>query len=167
MGRIPEDRDAGGRRNDLLEELKPLCAQIHCNVGEPREVRARPREAGDEPSSNRIADAHRDNWDCRRCLLGRTGRGRTRRHDEVNPQTDEFARASGEPIEPPLPPSVLKSDVLSLHVAKWAQTLPECVPMRPGHVRENTDPPDLPRRLRISGQWRREDAEGEGDDEGG
>src|SRR3972149_5348051 len=99
------------------------------------------------------------------------GRGRTGRHDEVNPQTDEFVRESGEPIEPPFRPSALKSDVLSLHVAQLAQPLSEGLEIM-GHggapaAREKTYPGDSHLLLRVGSGRRREEAKNEAKDQGG
>jgi hypothetical protein len=119
MGRIPEDGDPG-RGNNLFEKIKPLRAQIHGNVSEPREVRPRPGEAGDESSPNRIADGHHDDGDRCRCLLGRTGCRRSPRHNDVNLETDQIHREVRELFGPSLGPSVLNRDVLALHVAQLA-----------------------------------------------
>ena len=90
-------------------------------------------------------------------------RGRTRRHDEVNPQTDEFARESGEPIESSLSPSALKSDVLSRHVAQLAQPLPKSLEaMRESGGRaapKKAYAGDLRRLLRGGGERRYEEPE--------
>jgi len=57
---LPEDGYPGGAGQGLLEELKPLAAQLIGLEGQPSDAASRSREAGDKPISVRIAHTPHD-----------------------------------------------------------------------------------------------------------
>src|SRR5206468_4977836 len=91
----------------------------------PCDIATRPRQAGDEPASNRIASSSEDNWEDPGCLLGGKGSGCAHGHDDINFERNQFGRKSGEPLELPLGISVFNDDVATLDVAEVTQSLTE------------------------------------------
>lgn len=92
------------------------------------------------------------------------------RNKDVHLKNDELGREFGEPLGPSLRKPVLDSDVLTLHVAEFAQPLPEGRQEMRNRRRgrgdaEPTNPGDLCRLLRLRGERRRQKAEGQGEDE--
>ena len=72
---LPEDSDPTDPRNGLLEQLQTLADELRSEDGQPRDIAARPRKAGDEPVRNRIGDSSEDNGDGPGRLLGGQGGG--------------------------------------------------------------------------------------------
>ena len=70
VGRIMEDRHAGSRGDNSFHEFQPFPAQFGANAGQPGNVPARSRNAGDEPGANRIGYARDDDGNCAGCLFG-------------------------------------------------------------------------------------------------
>src|SRR5207253_6744814 len=94
----PEDSDPIDPRNGLLEQFQTLADELRAEAGQPRDIAARPREAGDEPAPNRIANSSEDNGDSRSRFLGHTGGERAScRQDDINLERNQFGRKSGEP----------------------------------------------------------------------
>jgi len=99
-------------------------------------------------------------------LGGQRGR-RTRRHDEIHFEPDQFGYKGGEPLEIPIGRPKLQRDVLALHVSQLPQPLPEGIPdtrhLWGGgrNVHETTDPANIRRRLPLTGAWRSEESEDE------
>jgi len=61
--RLPNHGEARRLRNDLAKELQPLGNQIGVNCGEPRDIPARPIEAGGKTEAHRIVDGCHDDRD--------------------------------------------------------------------------------------------------------
>jgi hypothetical protein len=138
------------------------------NVGHPGDVPARLCEARHDSGHDRIADAHEDDGDRTRRRLGRQRPREAGRHDDVDPELDEFLRELVRPIGPPLRAAPGDADGLPVHVPVVVQSAQE-VGLAAGRVRdaassEKADPGDLPRRLSAGGERRHEDGEGEGDE---
>src|SRR5207245_11074849 len=89
------------------------------------DVPAGAREAVDEPAPQRIAHAHHDDGDGRGRTLRCQGRLRDVCNDDVDLEPYQLRREVGEPLEPPLRPSGLNSDVLSDHPTKFAEPVAE------------------------------------------
>src|SRR6266545_6002325 len=122
---LPEDGDPIEPRNGLLEQFQTLADELRGEVGQPRDIATRPREAGDEPAPNRIA-SNKDNGDSRSRLLGHTGAEcASFGHDDINLERNQFGRKSGEPLELPLGISVFNHDVAALDVTEITQSLTE------------------------------------------
>jgi len=164
---MPEGRDPRNLGEGLLEQLQALRDQLGAEVRQPGDVPTRPRETGHEPVSDRIANDRHDDGDRGGRLLYSTGRWRIRREDEVDLETGQFGRQTWEPLDLPIGRSVLNEDVLTLHIAAFAQALPESVERHPrlgrfkrtGH--QVTDPWDLRRGLYLGDDRGDEDADGE------
>jgi len=63
MGRIREHGHAGDSGNGLLEQLQPLADQLRREDGQPRDVSPRSRQAGHEPTPDRILMNRHDDGD--------------------------------------------------------------------------------------------------------
>ena len=72
---LPEDSDPTDPRNGLREQFQTLADELRGEVGQPRDIAARPRKAGDEPVRNRIGGRSEDNGDSPGRLLGGQGGG--------------------------------------------------------------------------------------------
>jgi hypothetical protein len=118
------------------------------------------------PNLNRIANPKHDDGGRRSGLLGGKDRRRSDRYDDVNLETDQLGRHVRKPVQLPLRPSVLNGDVLVLNPTELAQPSLERL-LRTwdwGTARQETDPVDFPRLLRVGCERRREDTKGEHDD---
>ena len=82
VGRIIEDRHARSLGGNCFQEFQPFPAQFGADAGQPGDVPARPRNAGDESGANRIGYARDDNGNCTGCLLG--GQRRRRKGGDDN-----------------------------------------------------------------------------------
>ena len=109
-------RPRGRFRDRLLEQLQPFADQLWCESGQSRNVSARVRQAGHEPTPDRIVMIRHDDGDPRRGALGRLRRGCGPRDDDVHVEPNQLGRESGESVGPvPIPPA-LDKDVLALDV---------------------------------------------------
>ena len=128
-----------------------------------------PGEARDKPLLNGIGHPRKHDRDRRGSLLGSARTPRRRDDDDLHLEPDQLGHESGEPFGLPLRPSVFDDDVLALHPAQRTQPLPKGVEEVPVHgSRAGLDKAyawHLPRRLRVGGARRAEEAEGEGGDE--
>jgi hypothetical protein len=103
-------------------------------------------------------------------LLCSTGRRCRHRHDEVDLETRQFGCQAPEPLDLALRPSVLDDNILTLHIAEFAQSCPEGVAphaylgrfKRTGH--QVAEPCDF-RRLRLSREGHENETESENDRE--
>src|SRR6266545_2751073 len=125
--RILEDGDPGDPGHSLFEQLQLFSNDLGGNARQPGDIAAGPREAGDEPTRNRIGNEREDDGD-------RPGRGfgglrgwRSHRKDDVYLQADQLGRELRESLVLSLRPSVLNSDVPIFYVAKLSQPLAEGV----------------------------------------
>src|SRR5713226_8522596 len=64
--------DLADPRNGLREQFQTLADELRGEVGQPRDIAARPRKAGDEPAPNRIGSSE-DNGEGSGRLLGGEG----------------------------------------------------------------------------------------------
>lgn len=71
---IHQNRDNLLTWDDLQKQLQPLSYQIRRLGGETGYVAPRLVETGDQPDSERITDAYKDDWDGAGCGLKRLGR---------------------------------------------------------------------------------------------
>src|SRR5262249_30691591 len=116
-------RDGG---HGFFEQLQPLAEDFRPGInGDPGDVPAWPRQAGDQPTLDWSTDANEDNGDRGGRVLGSQGAGSSHNKEDINPKADQLGREIGEPTEIPLRISVLKGDVLTLHIAEMVQPLLE------------------------------------------
>ncbi len=157
---LPEDSDPTDPRNSLLEQFQTLADELRGEKGQPRDIFARPRKAGDEPARNRIGDSSEDNGEGFGRLLGGQGLGCAWGHDDINLERNQFGRKSGELLGLPLGRSVFDHEVATLDVTEVTQSLTEglCQVGGSGQVeRQVAYSNDLDRLLRLSGERRGED----------
>ena len=128
---IPQQRDARRRRDDLLDELQPLRAEVRRNNGVAGDVAARMRKALHQSGPHRIADQDHDDRDGRCGGLGGAARRRAIGHDHVDRQTRQIGRRCRKPPGIAVGAAIFESDGLSFDIARLAQRLPERLPDRP------------------------------------
>ncbi len=158
---LPEDSDPTDPRNGLREQFQTLADELRGEVGQPRDIAARPRKAGDEPVRNRIDNRSEDNGDSLGRLLGGQGLGCASGQDDINLERNQFGRKSGEPLEPPLGIAVFDHDVATLDVTELTQSLTEGlsqVGIRGQVGRQEAYSSDLGRLLGVGGERRSEEA---------
>src|SRR5438477_6487725 len=122
---MPEGSDPTDPRHCLLEQFQTLADEIRGEEGQPRDIAARPRQAGDEPAPNRIGGSSEDNGEGPGRLLGSHGGECGWGQDDIDLEGNEFGRESGEPLELPLGISVFDQDVAALDVTELTQSLAE------------------------------------------
>lgn len=144
IGRLPEEGNAGGRGHGLLEQLQPFAFQGEVQRGESGEIAARACEAGDETRSNRVTAGRHHDGDRAGRVLSRLRRWRPPRHDDINHEPNQVGGEVREQLGPLLGPAVLDGKILSLDVAKLAETCAEGVERRPVYRRKNAYPVGLP-----------------------
>jgi hypothetical protein len=89
----------------------------------PREIPARPREAGDEPARDGVSGCDHDDGDRAGRVLGGQGPWRRSGDDHVNLQTSELGRELGEPTKLALRKPILEGKILALDPAQVAEPL--------------------------------------------
>jgi hypothetical protein len=122
---MPEDSDPSDPGNSLLEQFQTLADELRGEGGQPRDIAARPRKAGDEPAQNRIGSSSENNGDSPGRLLGGQDGEAVCGHDDINLQRNQFGRESGEPLQLPLGRSVFDHDVAALDVTEVTESLEE------------------------------------------
>jgi hypothetical protein len=99
---MPEHRQTGSPGKCLLEQGEALGDQLRAKTGQSSDIPARPGETRDES----VADWVLHRWHDDRNRGGRlpcgTGRRRTERDDDVDPESDQFGRESRIPLDPSL-----------------------------------------------------------------
>src|SRR5574337_2226370 len=171
IGWNPQDAHPGDRGDGFLEQLQLFGAQVRGEEGEPRDVPAWPRQVPDETGSHGIGNDHHDNGERLRRVLGREGRWRRMRNNDVNLEAHQFSREVCKPLGLPCSPSVLHREILPLDMAKLTQPLPEGLYSfgrdanggRPAE--QKPDSRDLGRLLRFGGERCGEQAPGQSADE--
>jgi hypothetical protein len=119
---MKENGHPGDFGKSLFEQLQPLAGQVRTNVGEPGDISARLRKAGDQalPHWVVIGIAH-DNRDCAGHLLGRPGRSYAYGYNAVHIETDKFRGQFGKLIELPFAKTPLNDKILSFNIPKIAE----------------------------------------------
>src|SRR5574341_680220 len=113
-GRVPDDSNAREPRNGLLKRFQGFDVRLGHYDGEPRDVAARPREAGDVAAADRIRVAREYYGNRRGLSLGRLCIDGARRNDDIDLEPDQFLRQGGKPVVLPLAPPILDRDILAL-----------------------------------------------------
>ena len=158
--RVHQNRYAGDFGDHLSEQLQPFAADLASTDRQPGEISTRPGEAIHEPGLDRIDTSRQYDGNRRRRLLCRQRRLCAWHHDHVHVQPHQLGREVREPVSWSPRSSVFHRKVLSLDVAEFAQPVQEAVPNGiltrhgDGTGTQGTYPPDLPRRLRLGGEWR-------------
>ena len=120
-------------------------------------------QAGDDPSATGSPARHHDRDRVRR-VLGRADRAGLRCHKHVDREPDQLGREVGEPFVLSLRLAVLHDEVLAFDVAELAQPLSERLLIGSLSGRARREPIRCTSLLRVSGERRRKEAQGEGDD---
>ena len=124
---IDEHGKARGSRQQLVQEPEPLCRELHIHGADTGDVAARPVEAGDETSLDRVAAGAEDDRNCRGRGFGRECRWHAARcGDDGHPAADQIGRQFRQSIVLTLCPAVFDRDVLAFDVAGFAQPFAEC-----------------------------------------
>src|SRR5262245_24464232 len=102
------------------------------------------------------------------CRFHGQRRGGTSAEDQVRIEAHKFLRQARKAIVVTLRPPVLDDDIPALHVPELAQPSHEALGLITGRrrcqTRDEPDPPNLSRRLRVAEPWRGEDNCGENHD---
>ncbi len=114
---MPEGGDPGHPGQCFLEERHTLRDELWAEEGQPRDVPTGPGETGHESVADRVAHHWHNDGDRGGHLLGRARRRRIRGDDEIELETNQFARQPRGPLDPPVCGSVLNGDVLALDIA--------------------------------------------------
>ena len=121
IGKYGDTPDGG---QHLLEDPESFGHQVEVKEERPRDVAARPSEAGDVAERHRVVvDAHHDDGNRGGRFLGGTSRGRRIRDDEADVKMDEISRKGRKPLVLAVGAPVLEGDVLTLHVSEITQRL--------------------------------------------
>ena len=99
IGRIDEHGNTNGPGHQLAQEFQPLCRQLSPEKIDPRQVAARPGEAGDKTKPDRVFGDGEDDGDRRGCRLGRE-----------TPKAYLRSRRSRRPVGAPIPPPAPAAD---------------------------------------------------------
>src|SRR4029077_15866993 len=162
VGRIPQEGHGREPGYDLREQLQALSLQVRRDSRQPGQVPAGAREALDQARADRVAYRSADYGDRRGRALGREGRGRASRDDDIRLEGNEFRDERWESLVRSFGPAVLDSEIPALDVATLAKPLaerPDEVSLQSlGGVTEEPDPVHLPRPLRLGGERRGEEA---------
>ncbi len=127
VARVSEDGHAARRRQHVADEFKAFFREPG-RTGQPSDVAARPRQAGNETGSNWIARPRHDDWNlCRR--MPRRGDGRRqRRDDDIDLEKNQFVSQPAQALRLAIGGAELERDALPLDVAVLAQARPELAP---------------------------------------
>src|SRR6266581_7287641 len=157
-------RDSG---HSLLQQLETLGSKPGTHGRRPGDIPPRSGEARDEPGRHRVAETEHDDRDRASCLLrGLSGRGGGH-DDDVRLESHAVGGEGGKPLAPALRGEVVDGDGLLIHIAQIAQALEERV--KPARLRrtwierQEAEPRDPPRRLRLSGERHGDHGEDEDD----
>src|SRR6516162_5234556 len=116
-----------GLTSTATRAAQPLRRQLIGEKIDPRQIAARPIEAGDEAQPDRVfADAEGDR-DRRRCRLGCECRsGTSGRNDYCYLPVNQFGCQLRQPLELTLSPAIFDRHVLALDIAGVLEALAEC-----------------------------------------
>ena len=154
--RVHEQGDPPSLGNQFPQQLKPFGIQLAGEEADARKVAARPGEAGDQTLLDRVAAGDEDDWDCRRCVLRRLCSKVGACHDQIDLAGNKVGGEGRDSIQATLRPAVFYRHVLSLGIAGFAQSVPEC-----GHARcrlagrRGAEVADHRRRLLLRAEGRR------------
>src|SRR5262249_202821 len=127
VGRIDEHGHTSRPGHQFTQEFQPLRRQLIAEKIDPRQIAARPIEAGDEAQPDRVFAGAKDDRDRRRCRLGCERRGGTSgRNDYGYLAGNQLGRQLRQPVELTLSPAIFDRHVLALDIAGVLEALAEC-----------------------------------------
>ena len=149
--------------------VDPFRIYFDVKVAETRDIPARATEAGDEASSDRIANGRHDDRNGSTRPLRRQGRWRPPRENQIDLQANQLVCQFQEPFVAPVRRSIHDLEVLPLLVPKFPHPLSEGIDVGSvedgGSRLQHADPVDPPCRLRPGDE--RCDEQHKGDNGGG
>src|SRR5262249_59509065 len=123
LRRVPQDGEVRKPRDALLEQFKPLSAELRIDRTQSRDIPAWPGQGGNESSPDRIVvDGHHDG-NRRRRLSGHASRLWTPCHGDVDTRKHQLGGRLSRLFELAVSPAVLDHDVPALDVAEIVKTL--------------------------------------------
>src|SRR5499427_4646041 len=120
-----------------MQQVEPLCRQLTTEKVDPRQVAARPGEAGDKTEPDRVLGGNKGDRDRRGCRLGSGRRGGRTRGDYGDLSANQFGRQLRQSIVLVLGETVDDCYVLALHIADLFETQAECAQTVRHHVRRS------------------------------
>jgi hypothetical protein len=121
IGRIDEYSNTRRRGHQLTQEFKPLCHQLKSEKIDPRQIAARPGEAGDKTERDRVFGGEEDDRDRRRCRLRRKCPKSGDRDEHGHLTTGQIGYQCRQTIVLPLRPAVHDRYVLALDETRVLQ----------------------------------------------
>src|SRR5215510_14071461 len=109
-----------------MQQVEPLCRQLTAEKVDPRQVAARPGEAGDKTEPDRVLGRNKGDRDRRGCRLGSGRRGGRARDDYGDLSANQFSRQLRQSIVLVLGEAVDDYYVLALHMADVFEAQAEC-----------------------------------------
>src|SRR5215472_9652180 len=109
-----------------MQQVEPLCRQLTTEKVDPRQVAARPGEAGDKTEPDRVLGGNKGDRDRRGCRLGSGRRGGRTRGDYGDLSANKFGRQLRQSIVLVLGGAVDDCYVLALHIADVFEAQAEC-----------------------------------------
>jgi hypothetical protein len=148
----------------LRQQLQSLGEEVGGLLRRAGDVPAGPREARHQPDAHGIDRVRQnDRYRLRHVLDGQRGR-RRRCDDQVEVESSERGGKLRKSLRASVGVPTLHDEVLSLHVPEFPELLKEGFIDRHGRDGNKADPPYLRRLLRLGGERRGEEAEGENQD---
>src|SRR5215211_3183961 len=124
---VEEHADQSSRRNEFVQETKPLSLHLANEKIYPRRVAAGSVKAGYETKVDRVHAAAEDNRNGRGCRLRSDRRiGGTCRSDNVHSTPNQIGNKRRQSVVLALCPAVLDRHVLAFHVSAFIEALMEC-----------------------------------------
>jgi hypothetical protein len=124
---VEQDGNDRGRRDQLAQQLQPLCSQNGDERAHTRHVAARPVEAGDKAELDWIAASDEDDRDCRGGPFRRKRRdGTAARGNERDFAADEISRKRRQSVVLALCPTVFDCHIPALSEPGFIETLGKC-----------------------------------------
>src|SRR5262245_31210619 len=109
-----------------MQQVEPLCRQLTAEKIDPRQIAARPGEAGDKTEPDRVLGGNKGDRDRRGCRLGSGRRGGRARGDYSDLSANQFGRQLRQSIVLVLGEAVDDCYVLALHIADVFEAQAEC-----------------------------------------
>src|SRR5262245_53365938 len=123
IGRIPKHSHTRKSGKQLLEQFQALATEVRHHEAHACDVAAGSRQAGDEPTAQRVTGRHRDNGDRCGCPLGRERPERSNCHDDIDVEANQLCCEFRQPFEPILRKAALERDVFPLDPSQLPQAI--------------------------------------------
>src|SRR5215475_15359283 len=134
IGRVDEKRNDVRGGDQFMQKLQSLRGELHVQGNHAREIASRSTEAGDQTKLDRVTASVEDNWNRSGCCPCREYRSSVHPDNDGYLTTNQFGRHRWQPIISALRPAVFNRHVPALDIARFLQTLTECVQHGPVSV---------------------------------